>query len=63
MAKYINGRSDRRSNGNNNQRVVQISPHHSQNKERNRWFDFLQMYTTNYIQEGDEETERFRNQQ
>ena len=40
--------------------VVELSPKHFKNKERNRWFDFFQMYTTNYIQEGDEDTERFR---
>lgn len=63
MARYLNNGGSHnfeKNNGNfNSSNVVEISPSHFNNKERNRWFDFLSRYTNNFIQE-DEKNESFR---
>lgn len=49
----------------NNQKrgkVVEIKPHHFKDKKRTSWFDFFNMYTHNYIQEGDLGPEKLRKQ-
>ena len=39
--------------------VVELSPHHFSNKERYNWFEILQLYTQNFLNE-EEKNEKLR---